>query len=166
MLRPCAKHFWRMTPYADRYVYIGFFWIIPDRTVQLPEAKKKKYLARLEPWQKGATISMKECEKVVGTLNHVCLAVPEGRSRLPSFYRFTAALTHTPNRFVRKSIPAVVLEDVQWWREQLEKEFCGVRMGILTIGESGWEAGGKRAEETSIPAPTSQAQPQVEHNKE
>ena len=36
-------------PFADALPFIGFWWDIPQRSVQIPQAKKEKYLLRLEP---------------------------------------------------------------------------------------------------------------------
>ena len=36
----------------------------------------------------GSSHSVKEAETIIGTLNHVCLIVPEGWSHLVSLYKF------------------------------------------------------------------------------
>lgn len=121
-----AKH----TPFADTFTYNGFDWSISSRTVQLPSAKKTKYLARLASWTSGAAQNTKEAESLIGTLNHCCLAIPEGRSRLPALYRFRAHLSHTANPFVRLPIPSLVLSDLAWWTRTLSQPFCGSTLYI------------------------------------
>lgn len=103
------------TPFSSSFTYNGFQWDIPSRTVELPASKKVKYLERLAPWISGATFTRKECEKMVGTLNHCCLTLPEGRSRLPSFYRFASGFHYSTSIFARHRISTAVLEDAAWW---------------------------------------------------
>ena len=116
-----AKH----TPFASTFTYNGFLWDIPARTVQLPPAKKKKYLARLSQWNSSHLVSIRETEQLVGTLNHCCLALPSGRSHLASLYRLSSKLSHCSSTFVRLPIPATVQTDISWWQHTLSAPFCG-----------------------------------------
>ena len=112
-------------PFASEFKYLGFIWSLADKTVQIPEAKKARYLCKLEPWTAGQKFSRKDAESVLGTLVHCSLAVPAGRSRLPSLSRFTASFNFFSSPFVRRSPNSGVLSDIDWWRTMLSSKFCG-----------------------------------------
>lgn len=70
-------------PFAVRFKYLGFIWDLALKTVEIPDDKKARYLAKLIPWASvSAKFSRKEAESILGTLVHCSLAVPDGRSRL------------------------------------------------------------------------------------
>jgi hypothetical protein len=112
-------------PFAREFKYLGFIWDLAARTVQIPEQKKLRYLEKLNPWRKGRKFSKKDIESVLGTLVHCSLAVPEGRSHLPSLSRFTTSFNFSSSPFVRRTPNASVLTDIDWWRTQLTLDFCG-----------------------------------------
>lgn len=59
---------------------------------------------------------------------HISLIVPEGRSRLPSIFRFTASFEKSGTRSAlsRRRPPNTTLKDLKWWRECLLRPFCGI----------------------------------------
>lgn len=118
------KHF----PFAFKFVYLGFLWDLEDKTVEIPLAKREKFLAKISGWSDSAKVSRKDCESVIGSLNHCCLVITDGRSRMPSLYKFCASFARSSNRFTRHCIPATVLADVQWWRVVLSRVWCGLRL--------------------------------------
>jgi len=112
-------------PFSSSFTYLGFLWDLIAKTVQIPSKKKSKYLDRLSRWTRDSKFTQKEAETILGTLVHCSLAVPEGRSRLPSLSRFTASFVGARSSFIRKTPPNAVFDDIAWWRNQLEKEICG-----------------------------------------
>lgn len=113
-----TKHF----PFSFTFVYIGFPWNIPRRTVEITASKCAKFLAKLARWAPGSAVSRKDCENLIGSLNHCCLVVPNGRSRLPSLYQLSSSFSLArPNQFSRHRVTAAVLEDIEWWRDRLSQ---------------------------------------------
>jgi hypothetical protein len=112
-------------PFSSEFKYLGFVWSLAAKTVQIPEQKKTRYLLKLAPWQVGQKFSRKEVESTLGTLVHCSLAVPDGRSRLPSISRFAASFNFFSSPFVRRTPNPSVLSDIGWWRTQLTADFCG-----------------------------------------
>ena len=112
-------------PFAPEFKYLGFIWDLANKTVQIPFSKKVRYLSKLEPWVVGQKFSRKEAESVLGTLVHCSLAVPNGRSRLPSISRFTTSFNYLSSPFARRTPNPSVLSDINWWRTQLSDVFCG-----------------------------------------
>ena len=75
---------------------------------------------------RGSVHSAKEAEKVIGTLNHVCLVVPEGRSRTVSLYKFLGGFRTGQPQEVKHKLTMMAGEDMEWWRGQLRDEFVGM----------------------------------------
>ena len=112
-------------PFSVEFTYLGFLWNLSSKTVQIPESKKLRYLIKLEPWTHGQKFSRKDAESILGTLVHCSLAVPDGRSRLPSIARFTSSFNHLSIPYARRLPNKSVLSDIEWWRTQLAAKFCG-----------------------------------------
>jgi hypothetical protein len=117
----------KTSPFDDIFTYLGFRWSLSRRTIEVPAAKKAKYLARLAPWTAGgAQVSRREAETVLGTLVHCALAVPDGRSRLVALTRMVSAFDGARNRFARWTPGPAVLDDIAYWRAELSAQFCGL----------------------------------------
>ena len=112
-------------PFATEFKYLGFMWDLSAKTVQIPAPKKLRYLSKIQPWSANQKFSKKDVESVLGTLVHCSLALPDGRSHLPSLSRFAASFNYTPSPFAKKSPSSAVLTDIEWWRSQLSAEFTG-----------------------------------------
>ena len=112
-------------PFAPQFKYLGFTWDLSMKSVQIPDAKKLHYLSKLQPWTIGQKFSKREAESVLGTLVHCSLAVPDGRSRLPSISRFVTSFNYSSSPFIWKTPNQSVLTDIIWWRTQLSSSFCG-----------------------------------------
>lgn len=119
----------KFMPFATTFTYIGFSWDLVQKLVQVPPKKKTKYLLKIDPWVEGFRTTLDEVESLSGTLQHVCLAVPEGRSHQPSLWRFKKDFKKSkyPN-FVKRRLPHYVLEDMEWWRTKLADDFCGSKV--------------------------------------
>ncbi len=118
----------KFVPFATSFRYIGFLWDLVGRTVQLPEEKKEKYKGKIAKILEGSgKITRKEADAIAGTLNHVCLVCPEGRSRMPSIYRFRATFKENTSRFLTHTITKDMKEDLRWWLKKLDEEFVGMQ---------------------------------------
>ena len=112
-------------PFSEEFKYLGFIWNLSTKTVHVPDNKKTRYLSKLEPWVVGQKFSKKDAESLLGTLVHCSLALPDGRSHLPSLSRFAASFNHLSSPFARRTPNPSVISDAQWWRAQLSADFCG-----------------------------------------
>lgn len=135
--------------FASRFNYLGFTWDLRAKTVEITPEKKAKYLRATEKWTAGGAVTLKEAQSVLGKLVHCGLVLPEGRSRLRSVSKFTAAFQNQGPRTVWK-LPKDVIEDVAWWRRALGEDFCGmpvqsipepVDRGIFVDASTGWGLG-------------------------
>jgi hypothetical protein len=78
----------KFVDFSTTFNYIGLKWDLSAKVVELPEKKKAKYLKQILTWTHSSTHTLKEAKIIIGTLNHVSLVIPEGRSHLVSLYRF------------------------------------------------------------------------------
>lgn len=113
-------------PFARVWEFIGFVWNLIDKTVYLSEAKKAKFLAKLEGWTSGASFSQKQIASVIGTLNHCAPVILGSRTRLPAFYRYAGRFRPTDPPFRRLPIPKDVVAESLWWTNEFQKDFCGM----------------------------------------
>lgn len=118
----------KFVDFSTAFMYIGFWWDLAAKTVELPAKKKAKYLARIEPWLHGSSHTVTDAEKIIGTFNHVALAVPEGRSRLVSLYKFRAGFKATTPFGCKHKLSSSVVDDICWWRETLSLNFVGLHI--------------------------------------
>ncbi|KAF5372040.1 hypothetical protein D9615_008035 [Tricholomella constricta] len=115
----------KFKPFAPSFTYIGFEWCLTTKTVRLPLAKRQKYLAKLA-WLPRAPISLATTESLIGTLNHVTLVIPEGRSHLPALFKFRAGFhSSSPSWTLHRVTPDVSIE-IAWWTDQLSNSWCGL----------------------------------------
>ena len=96
-----------------------------NKSVQIPDLKKSRYLSKLQSWTDGQKFSRKEAESVLGTLVHCSLAIPNGRSHLPALYRFVSSFNGSSSPFIQQLPNLSVLSDITWWHEHLSLDFCG-----------------------------------------
>ena len=109
-------------------MYIGFLWDLSAKVVELPEKKKIKYLERISPWTHKSMHTMMETEIIIGTLNHICLVVPDGRSHLVPLYKFRGGFKNTLVQEVKHKLTSAAADDISWWRERLERNFVGTKI--------------------------------------
>ncbi|PPQ81668.1 hypothetical protein CVT24_002936 [Panaeolus cyanescens] len=115
----------KCTPFSNTFRYLGFLWNISNRTVEIPEDKKQKYTTKISSWISRGKSTRREAENILGTLVHCSLALPSGRSRLPSLTHFIATFNGTRSPFIRKAPPPSVTTDLDWWHSALSSTFCG-----------------------------------------
>jgi hypothetical protein len=118
----------KCVPFASSFTYIGFEWSLSDKTVSLPLKKKTKYIERLAPWIAGFSPTLLDCETLISTLNHVTLVIPDGCSHLPSLYKLRSSFPSNPTPWIGRRISASVIDDLQWWREHLSADWCGLKI--------------------------------------
>ena len=114
--------------FSNIFMYIGFQWDLSQKEVMLPAQKKIKYLAKLSTWILGSHHTSKEVEWLIGTLNYVCLVVPESRSHLVSLYKFRGGFKLDSHTETKHKLLATVMEDVNLWRTCLLDDFVGLQI--------------------------------------
>jgi hypothetical protein len=117
----------KFVDFSLEFTYIGFCWNLHAKSMELPEKKKTKYLEWISSWTVGSHTA-KDTEKVIGTLNHVCLVVLEGRSRLISLYKFRRGFKTNHAKGASHKLSSGTADDIGWWRSRLLDEFVRLRI--------------------------------------
>jgi hypothetical protein len=117
--------FGRLAPFNNVFTYLGFQWLLSRRTIEIPAAKKAKYLTHLVPWAaRGAAVSCRKAEIVLGTLVHCMLAMPDGCTQLIALMHMVSAFEGARNRFSRWTPSTAVLDNIAFWCAKLSVPFC------------------------------------------
>lgn len=106
-------------PFASTTTYIGFVWDLANLTVSLGEAKKTKYLLAIQEWQKRATHTLNDVQKVYGKLLHVCFVIPRGRAFLTSLETMLGICSRSP--FMPIHPDKGIAADLEWWTSVLQR---------------------------------------------
>lgn len=107
--------------FGTTFTYVGMLWDLTNRTVALPEPKRKKFLARVHSFlarRCSSQCSLEDAMKIQGSLCHISFVYPLGRSRLPSLSAFVSSFGDC--RFSQRYPPRSLLTDLTWWQQQLE----------------------------------------------
>jgi hypothetical protein len=110
--------------FAPSFLYLGFLWDLPMKSVEIPPAKCTRFLSKLIWWVAGFKATHRQVESMLGTLAHCSLTLPDGRSRLPAISRFMASFSVMCSHFTTCIIPPTALADITWWRHTLETTAC------------------------------------------
>jgi len=136
--------------FDTKFLYIGFLWDLSAKIVELPEKKKRKYTDRITSWTKGSLHTAKEAEQIIGTLNHICLVLPEGRSHLVSLYKFRGGFKSHHAHETKHKLTTEASADILWWSQQLQNDFVGMKIirppeamdtALFVDASTGWGIG-------------------------
>ena len=118
----------KFVDFSSTFTYIGFSWDLAAKFVELPGKKKIKYLERISTWTLKSAHTLKETEVVIGTLNHICLVVPEGRAHLVALFKFQGGFKNGHYGEVKHRLPADAANDMLWWRNRLQDRSVGMKI--------------------------------------
>lgn len=104
-------------PFTSVPTFIGFEWNIEKRTVALPLAKKKKYLAAINDRSKSITHTLDEAQKLHGKLLHTTLILPHGCPYLTQLEAFLSIFQNSP--FKPRTPHNALNNDLRWWKKAL-----------------------------------------------
>jgi hypothetical protein len=74
-------------PFTSSFSYIGMTWDL-DKKVFFSQKKKDCYLMKIINWNLSSSVTKKDVESVIGTLNHCSLLLIAACTHLPSLYEF------------------------------------------------------------------------------
>lgn len=111
--------------FSASFTYLGFLWNIPDRSVQLPDAKKKKFSDRCNLWLSGSKQNLRSAQTLLGSLNHCCLVFRSARTHLFHLRSFVARFPPLASPFLSFPVPQALRTDIIWWISALSQEFFG-----------------------------------------
>jgi hypothetical protein len=109
--------------FAAIFIYLGFLWNLTNHTVELPDAKRLKYLEKvsliLESLNRGGRLTLKDTMSINGTLSHISFVIPHGRAYLANLSSFIAHFASSSSKFTARHPPNSVVHDLKWWHTVL-----------------------------------------------
>ena len=112
-----------MKAFASLLIFLGLLWDLNARQVSLPENKRLKFLSRVNSFiaqfARGRC-SLRDVEKLHGSMCYISFVYPEGRSRLPSLSNFSTKFND--NEYIRLYPPPSLITDLKWWSAKLSKK--------------------------------------------
>ncbi len=109
--------------FSNSFVYVGFAWDIQRRLVQLPEAKRLKYLDLTRSFLAAHSVTSNKCSlrsllKLQGVFVHIAFVYTLGPSYIAPLFLFSCEFEGVLSR--ERYPPRSVIKAVDWWRSQLE----------------------------------------------
>ena len=101
--------------FSDTFIYLGFDWDLPNKSVSLPNLKREKYLRKLSlliSTSERTQVLKAHAENVVGMLSHITFVYQHGRSYMSNLYKW---LTSFHGDFIPRWITSSALTDLRWW---------------------------------------------------
>lgn len=102
--------------------FIGYSWDLIRKLVTLPDEKRLKFHNRVRVFLDSFSSSrctLKDVERIHGSLCHVAFVYIEGCSRLPSLSNFAASFKG--NELLRRYPSRSMMTDLRWWLQILDK---------------------------------------------
>lgn len=102
--------------------FIGYLWDIPQKLVSLPEPKRRKFHERVRRFIASfgnQPCTMRDVEKIHGSLCHVAFVHLDGRSHLPSLSNFAASFHG--DEFIKRCPSHSMITDLTWWLNKLSQ---------------------------------------------
>ena len=106
--------------------YLGLLLDLLNQTLQVPEEKRKKNIKRIDKlisvFRKRKSTTVKKIQKVAGSLNFICAAIPAGRVFIADLYKLTRAKDGaTAKQSHHRRISREVYEDLLVFRTFLDE---------------------------------------------
>jgi hypothetical protein len=119
---------WQSEKGDDQFLFIttfiGFLWDIPQKTVGLPEPKRQKFHERVRRFLasfRNQPCTLRDVEKIHGSLWHVAFVHLDGCLHLPSFSNFAASFQG--DEFITRRPSHSMISDLNWWLEKLSHPY-------------------------------------------
>jgi len=111
-----------MKAFASSLVFLGLLWNLEHRQVSLPENKRLKFLSRVNSFTEQFTrgrCTLRDVEKIHGSLCYISFVYADGRSHLPSLSNF--ATKFKGNEYISLYPPPSLITDLKWWSMRLSE---------------------------------------------
>ncbi|KAB5587927.1 polyprotein [Ceratobasidium theobromae] len=106
--------------FDSTFSYLGFTWDLQTRQVHIPEAKRSKYINRINEWLHSPSVSLLDTQKLIGSLVHCSLAIPDGRAHLSGLIKFNSAFPLDPRQSFRRFTKSIAsITNANWWKNRL-----------------------------------------------
>lgn len=108
--------------FASLLVFIGLLWDLHNRRASLLENKRLKFLSRVNSFIaqfSWGRCSLRDVEKLHGSLCYLSFVCSDGHSRLPSLSNFSTKFKG--NGYICLYPPPSLITDLKWWSTRLSE---------------------------------------------
>jgi hypothetical protein len=110
----------KLSPFSSMTRYVGFLWCWDTKIVSLPEEKRLSVQEKVTSALKMEKVSLKALHSLSGSLSHVSMVVPEGRSNLRGLWTLLSSMSSSSsNPHVQRSWSPSSRRDLEWWNTYL-----------------------------------------------
>jgi hypothetical protein len=122
-------------PFSEVIPFLGFFWDLSNKTIEIAEEKKNKYKDAIKEWLSCDTHSLDDIQKLHSKLLHASLVATAGCAYITSLETMLGILTMNP--FALHHPPWDTSDDLRWWLSTLSSLAQSlVRVSSKTVGLS------------------------------
>jgi hypothetical protein len=119
----------KVTPFSFTTCYVGFLWSWDTKVVSLPSDKRLEVCAKLTAAHALEKIPLKSLHSLLGSLSHVSMVVPEGRSNLHSIWNLLASMSlSSSSPHSQCAWTPSALRDLEWWIHFLNTPDISMRL--------------------------------------
>jgi hypothetical protein len=119
----------KVTTFSPTTRYVGFLWSWDSKVVSLPSDKRLQVRAKLVTARALDKTSLKSLHSLSGSLSHVSMVVPEGRSNLRGIWNLLASMSSSSsNPHALRSWTPSALRDLDWWIRYLDAPDISMRL--------------------------------------
>lgn len=109
--------------YSHKFIFLGLQWDASSKEVSLSSHKRLKFLERTRVFIRdfsSSQSSLRDVEKIHGSLCYVSFVYLEGRSHLSSLSNFAASFKG--DTLLRRFPPRSLISDLKWWHHTLSRD--------------------------------------------
>jgi hypothetical protein len=111
----------KIRDYSNITRYLGFDWHWDTKEVTIPQEKKTEALEKIYTLTNRVSVSDVELRSLCGYLDHLAQVIREGKARMRALYEMHAQMNWSHEAWTLE-----VLEELAWWRVQLQKKHLGM----------------------------------------
>ena len=97
--------------------YLGFYWDLCQRQIEIPEKKTTTYLKAIEEWEARDLHDLEQVRALLSRLMHASLVVIPGRARLTALEAMLARGASRPH--CQHLAISPLHKQLRWWRTRL-----------------------------------------------
>lgn len=109
--------------------FLGFVYDTQHFSISLPQEKRQNIAQMIQKFSKLPKCTIREFAQLIGVLIAACPAARYGflYTKILERHKFLALQRHNDNYEAKIVLPSSILEDLNWWRDNIFTTFCPMR---------------------------------------
>jgi hypothetical protein len=130
----------KLAPFSSTTRYVGFWWDWDTKIVSLPGEKRVEVQAKVSAALALDKISLKSLHSLSGSLSHVSMVVPEGRSNLRGLWNLLSSMSSSSSspHSQREWSPSA-RRDLEWWNKLLDSRDISMRLCTEVVPDDSFQ---------------------------